>query len=55
MVGLNLLMGIRNGTTIKITRIAATAIAIHFSLLLMETSKGSLEGVGGRRNRMLGG
>src|ERR1700722_17824708 len=44
MVGLNLLIGIRNGTTSKITSTATTAIPIHFSLLLMETSKGSLEG-----------
>jgi hypothetical protein len=50
MVGLNLLMGIRKGTTINITKIAATAIASHFSLLLMETSKVAWEGVGGRRN-----
>src|SRR4029077_7180896 len=55
MVGLNLLMGIRNGTTSKITMIAATAMASHFSLLLMGTSKVAWEGVGGRRTRMLGG
>src|ERR1700676_565409 len=47
MVGLNLLIGIRNGTTNKITMIATTTIPIHFTLLLMGTSKGSL----GRRRR----
>src|ERR1700751_862694 len=36
MVGLNLLMGIRKGTMIRIRRIATTAMASHFSLLLME-------------------
>src|SRR3981189_3599297 len=47
MVGLNLLMGIRNGTTIKITSIATMTIPIHFSLLLM----GDLQWGLGRRRR----
>jgi hypothetical protein len=54
MEGLNLLMGIRNGTIIKITSTATMTIAIHFSLLLMETSNGAWEGVSGRRTRMQG-
>jgi hypothetical protein len=55
MVGLNLLMGIRKGTMMRIRRIATTAMASHFSLLLMETSKIAWEGVGGRCNQTLGG